>query len=143
MCGLHGYFGIKSQTNHINVSQIRTKPCKKITEETSTDVIVLMYKILFDYCIQRFAFRVGILEGDDYQTQLRMKMKHDLNLNSQTNDIQKVIVQECMIRTKMVIFLRMFHGSYCTGKEIDGKHWDFIQRLCHMIDVLESIHSEL
>ncbi len=142
-CGVEGYFGPKSQDDRTHVSQIRTKRCKKPTEDAETDVIVLMYKILFDYCVQRFALTIGILEGKNHREKLKFNIERDISRQSSSYNIQKVLLQECMIRTKMVIYLRIFHIVCCTGKPIDESHWAFIQDLCNFKDVMNQVYMEI
>lgn len=144
-CGVEGYFGPKSIENSTRVSQIRTKRCKKPTGNEYTDVIVLMYKLLFDYCVQRFALTIGIIENveKDGREKIKITLERDISRQSSSYNIQKILLQECIIRTKMVIYLRLFHEVSCTGKPIEEKHLKFIQDLCLLRDIMNEVYLEI
>ena len=142
-CGLKGYFGPKSKSQNENVSQIRTKTCEKITEPGKlTDVIVLMYKVLFDYCVQRFIFKTGILDNKPSYEKLKTNITRDISRPVHIKD-QKKILETCMIRIKMVIYLRIFHGICCSGKNINRSHWDFVMELSRFRNVLSDVYNDI
>lgn len=131
-CPLNGYFGPQSKDNENKISQIRTMNCfnKNVKKNSRTAVLVVMHHLLYDYCVERYAFRKNL------STKKNIPAKIDEDIGMYDTLSKLMIINEMMIRIKMSIFLRIFEGVCCNFQEVDGSHWDRIIKMTRLMDGL-------
>ena len=145
-CPVNHYHGVRSQKDSTIVSQIRSKTCQnKDPKKTGTmsDVPVIMYHALFDRCVENFAFRKDLIKTRN-RKYFREIIREDLETIESYIPLKYIILDECIIRVKMTMFLRIFHAICCTGKkDIDDKHKSPLITLSFLMDSMEFVKDEL
>jgi len=145
-CPINHYHGNRSQTDSTVVSQIRPKTCQNKDPKkkgTMTDVPVIMYHALFDHCVQNFALRKNLMKTKNRES-FREIIREDLETIESHVPLKYIILDECIIRVKMTMFLRFFHAICCTGKkDIDDQHESAIITLSYLMDSMEYVKDEL
>ena len=145
-CPINHYHGVRSLQDSTIVSQIRSKGCQNKDPKKKgkmTDVPPIMYHALFDHCVQNFAFRKNLMRTQN-RNSFREIIREDLETIESYIPLQYVIIDECIIRVKMTIFLRIFYALCCTkDKIIDHAHKVPIITLSYLMDGMEYIKNEI
>ena len=138
-CIVNAYHGPVSDEKSKIVSQFRTRRCGNSVTGGVTDVLSLMYHMLYDHCVIKPFFRDKI----ERKNKNKMKRFIEEDLKKHSSSLIIIILRECIVRVKMSIFLRLFEGSCCSGRVIDKNHWSQIQKMCRFIDKMSEYKFEL